>query len=114
MIEESKAALRPVAVNATSCHPAVVNGSSRVERSSDEREQFLTRRTRLETLLTQVLTAEQLHLSPDLSEQIREWIDNYEFGLAFEDLEDAFRTQSITPSEPSIEAMIEAAELMGM
>jgi hypothetical protein len=85
-----------------------------VERSSDEREQFLTRRTRPETLLTQVLTAEQLHVSSDLSEQIREWIDNYEFALAFEDLEDAFRAQSITLSEPSIQAMREAAELMGM
>jgi hypothetical protein len=83
-----------------------------VERSSDEHEQFLTRRTRLETLLTQVLTAEQLHLSSGLSDQIREWIDNYEFGLAFEDLENAFRAQSI--SEPSIEAMREAAKLMGM
>jgi hypothetical protein len=85
-----------------------------VERSSDEREQFLTRRTRLEILLTQVLTAEQLHLSSRLCEQIREWIDNYEFGLAFEDLEDAFRAHSVTLSEPSIEAMREAAELMGM
>jgi hypothetical protein len=65
-----------------------------VERSSDEREQFLTRRTRPETLLTQVLTAEQLHVSSDLNEQIREWIDNYEFALAFEDLEDAFRAQA--------------------
>ena len=84
-----------------------------MERSSDEREQFLAHRTRPETLLTQVLTAEQLHLSSDLTEQIREWIDNYEFGVAFEDLEDAFRAQSITLSEPSIEAMREAAELMG-
>ena len=48
-----------------------VNGSSRVERSGEEREQFLALRARLETLLTQVLTAEQHHLSSELTEQIR-------------------------------------------
>jgi len=66
----------------------------------------------LALLLSTALTLEQGHIRSDQADQIREFIDHREFGLAHELLESAFDELAFPASAQADEAMSRAAMLM--
>ncbi|MDQ8756222.1 hypothetical protein RCO27_08250 [Sphingosinicella sp. LHD-64] len=70
--------------------------------------------SRLEVLLTSALEAEQHHLPAQDTETVREYIENREYGLAYEHLSDTLVAKRVLVTEKTNLALQTAATLMNL